>query len=241
MATTNSILDRFADEPLTLEEAFRRCTSDADLAYIDKLKAYSVRPLVWFPDDPYLDRYYAWRERRKPFEAEFIARIRRGELVLTGFAKPASNRSRREIIAPDLLEVLELDFETSKARGPGLELILLQVQPALASEDRVASQPNKNGSVWSPEFTHNADYTRVEIRGLAFDLSGGLCQIVRRLHEAHLAGDPWLNGKLLLAECNYGSMYMGDIWRRHPGWRELIASNRRGLYRLNLSRQHSGT
>jgi hypothetical protein len=86
------------------------------------------------------------------------------------------------------------------------------------------------------EFSHNAGYGRVTMRGLVFNLSGGLCELVRRLHEASLGPDPWLQGKQLLWECGYRSNCISDAFKRHrdPCWRELVEGNGRGLYRLNL-------
>jgi hypothetical protein len=73
------------------------------------------------------------------------------------------------------------------------------------------------------------------MRGDAFDLSGGLTNLVRLLHEASLTSDPWRNGKKLLEDAGYESLFIGDVFKRHSDWRELIESNRRGLYRLNLT------
>jgi hypothetical protein len=71
---------------------------------------------------------------------------------------------------------------------------------------------------------------------MAFELSGGLNGIMRRLHEASRTEEPWLAGKRLLADCGYQSNWLGDVFKRHrnPSWRELIQGNGKGSFRLNL-------
>lgn len=177
-------------------------------------------------------------------EADILERISKGELVLTGYAFPLQLTSRREVVPPQLLEVLEIDLTKREAEGPGLRLIHLKVHSAGESDASSTHLEWENDSVVvaeseQREFTHSADYGRVTIRGMAFDLSGGLCQIVARLHEASRNLDPWLNGKRLMAECGYSFDSIADAFKRHrdPCWRELIEGNRRGLFRLNLHKR----
>ena len=56
---------------------------------------------------------------RGPLEQAFIEKLRSGELVAIGLEVPVGASSRREMIAPELWEVIEPDFENSGASGGG--------------------------------------------------------------------------------------------------------------------------
>jgi hypothetical protein len=213
--------------PRTLEAALRDFSDPDGIRYMDEFKQFARRPPVMFTGgDPDFDGHLEWRKRRSPLEQEFLAMLRRGELVATGLAHPVTLSTKREIIPSHLWDVLTPDFETSEAKGAGLHIVRVEVSRGAATPDGV--------STGLPEFTHNADYSRVTIRHHVFDLSGGLTNVVRLLHEASMTADPWRNGKKLLESAGYDSMFLGDVFKRHPDWRELIEGNGRGLYRLNL-------
>lgn len=83
-------------------------------------------------------------------------------------------------------------------------------------------------------FAQRNDYTEVTLGGRTYRL--GTCQaaVVRVLHEASLTDSPWLAGKLILNWAGSGGTRMRDLFKKQPGWRDLIASDGRGMYRLNL-------
>lgn len=179
---------------------------------------------------------------RRSLVRHFLQLLSDGTLVLTGLVAPISLASRREVIPPDIVEVLEISFVETTARAPGLKLIRLKVHAAQGaaggSNDgrRTIQDVGAEASNALSEFTHNVDHSRVTMREHVFDLSGGLCQVVARLHAASCCADPWLIGKQLMAACGYASTFMGSAFKRHhsPCWRELVEGNGRGLYRLNL-------
>ncbi len=84
-------------------------------------------------------------------------------------------------------------------------------------------------------FSCNENYTRVSIEGCSFVLSGGLCTVVRLLHEASMTDDPWRSNKHILGEAGYGSVSLASVFRRHdsPSWKELIELDK-GFCRLRL-------
>lgn len=59
--------------------------------------------------------------------------------------------------------------------------------------------------------------------------------IVRQLHEASIANQPWISGKQLLAGCGSESANIKDLFKRNKRWKDLILSDERGLYRLNCA------
>lgn len=222
---------------LSLEEGLRAWSDSAAVQHVDELDDYSAPPFPGLTKAPvndlYFEKHTEWCRRRKPVEQRFISRLQAGEIIATGLAQPISVSSSRERIDPELWNLLKPDFRKSEARGPGLHIIQVEVEKPSPSVDR-----REAGDVPEPdvaEFTHNADYTRVKIREHEFNLIGGLQTLVKLLHEASQTSEPWQNGKKLMGLAKYGStMTIGNAFRRHPQWRQLIEGNRRGLYRLNL-------
>ena len=62
-------------------------------------------------------------------------------------------------------------------------------------------------------------------------------RIVKNLHEDFMSGKEWSNGKKLLTTAQSSSMRMLDVFKSQNRWRELIVSDGRGNYRLNIRRQ----
>lgn len=59
--------------------------------------------------------------------------------------------------------------------------------------------------------------------------------VIKLLHDAALTAAPWRLGKTLLTEAGAASTKMVDVFKSQPDWRELIASDRRGHYRLKVT------
>ena len=57
---------------------------------------------------------------------------------------------------------------------------------------------------------------------------------IRALHEAALRGEAWQSGKAILSSAGSKSLRMADVFKSQQDWRELIRSDRRGGYRLNV-------
>ena len=81
-------------------------------------------------------------------------------------------------------------------------------------------------------FVHAPDYRMVQIDGETFSLGLYQAAVVRLLHKAALTGRPWCNGAELLAEIECSTLRMSDLFKSKRGWRKLIESNSRGMYRL---------
>lgn len=59
--------------------------------------------------------------------------------------------------------------------------------------------------------------------------------VLKLLHDAALTAAPWRLGKTVLTEAGAASTKMVDVFKSQPDWRELIASDRRGHYRLKVT------
>ncbi|PQO24005.1 hypothetical protein C2I36_05260 [Rhodobacteraceae bacterium WD3A24] len=86
----------------------------------------------------------------------------------------------------------------------------------------------------APTFIHSADYQEVRCNGDRYKLGPIQAEVVRALHAAALAGEPWQNGKAILRGAGSKSLRMADVFKSQVNWRRLIRSDRRGGYRLNL-------
>jgi hypothetical protein len=80
-----------------------------------------------------------------------------------------------------------------------------------------------------------ADYRFVSAGGRIFQLGTMQAEAVRILHGAAVAGTPWVHGKDVLRKVGANSMRMVDLFKTQRHWRDLIASDGRGHYRLVAS------
>lgn len=226
--------------PLTdLAEAVLEWSDPEQVAQLRAFRTAAFAPGCENPTDAWINKraadhpFFKYRKIETELEERFVERVMKGELVLSAFTDPITPSSRREVLFPELLEVVEFDFFHGEAYGDGFKLVKFQVH---AADPALEQELARARAVVGNEFSHNANYTRVSIRRMAFELSGGLSQIVRRLHEASQTEDPWVPGKRLLGDSGYQSSWMGDVFKRYkdPSWRELIEGNGRGSFRLNL-------
>lgn len=95
-----------------------------------------------------------------------------------------------------------------------------------------ADRPSEPRAV--PGFTHTPDYRIVQLGAEIFSLGPYQAGVVRILHDAALAARPWCKGVDILAEIECSTLRMSDLFKSKRGWRRLIESNSRGMYRLAL-------
>ena len=98
-----------------------------------------------------------------------------------------------------------------------------------AREHRPATQ-RRNGQA----FTVVGDYKEVIVAGRSFHLGPCQAEVVRLLHAAAKTEEPWRHGKAVLAAAGSSSTRMADLFKSQRHWRELIASDGRGHYRLAI-------
>lgn len=76
------------------------------------------------------------------------------------------------------------------------------------------------------------DFRDVRLGTQRFQLGPIQAEVIRRLHMAQSAGEPWCHGKALLTGAGSRSLRMADVFKSQPDWRRLIRSDGRGRYRL---------
>ena len=89
------------------------------------------------------------------------------------------------------------------------------------------------GRSGSPLLSASPDYQEICCAGYRYRLGPIQAEVVRALHEAALAENPWQNGKTVLSAAGSKSLRMADVFKSQTNWRHLIRSDRRGGYQLN--------
>lgn len=87
-------------------------------------------------------------------------------------------------------------------------------------------------------FWHTPDYAQVALRGEMFSFTGNVNrEVIRMLHEAAVAGQPWQSGKVALARAGSqdAEAKMRNLFGSHPCWGKLLLSDRRGKYCLRIA------
>ncbi len=112
--------------PLPLKKALRAWSDPEALRHLDEMSRFEKRPVVVVvhlgtqTPDPYTQGHWEWRRRFAPLQEAFLARLRGGVLIATGFAQPLTPSSQRSRIDPALFELLELDYGRAEAKHGGL-------------------------------------------------------------------------------------------------------------------------
>ena len=84
------------------------------------------------------------------------------------------------------------------------------------------------------EFEYNADFTHISCNGYIYTLGMLQANVVKILCEASQTDNPWVYGKVALYDAGSTMSKISALFRNVPDWRELILSDGRGQYRLNL-------
>lgn len=78
------------------------------------------------------------------------------------------------------------------------------------------------------------NYQNIIIEGADYQLGSIQAKVVEQLHSAMQSGKPWLYGKELLYAAGSTCPRMRDVFKSQPEWKQLIKSDGRGYYALNL-------
>lgn len=85
-----------------------------------------------------------------------------------------------------------------------------------------------------PPFIASEDYRYVRLDGREFHLGDVQARIIEMLHDAIQSHKPWVHGKTLIFESNSNAIRLRDVFKNKPHWHNLLVSNGRGYYRLNI-------
>lgn len=89
----------------------------------------------------------------------------------------------------------------------------------------------------NPDFKHSNNYSDISINGTKYRLGPVQAKVIQILYEAYLKGHPWVYGKEVLRSSNAETMRMVDLFKSQDNWRDLILSDGKGSYRLNIMPQ----
>lgn len=121
--------------------------------------------------------------------------------------------------------------------------VQIAIRERIQNEGSVSRQAEKSRVTARPEkLLHSKDYASVRIRGSLFTLTGSQGAVIRELHEAWENGTPDLTESFLLERLETGSKRLRDTFKSNmPAWKALIASKRKGSFRLNLPEKDSSS
>jgi len=224
------------EEGLDGEAALRRWSLPAEYTAMQEY-ADAANSVTNEPESRRRNREY--NRRRDALENAFVAKLKRGEIFCSGIEKHADDRS---IIKPALWSIfmVEYDFDHVGYQGhvyEAAEFFEPQEIPLNISEIPDWLRRYINGPV-PVEFEHDDSYQHVTIRGINFVLGDIQSNVIYLLHKASLTTNPWRRGKLLLDEADSEQIKLGELFKKQENWRELIKSDGRGGYRLNLRSGH---
>ncbi len=78
------------------------------------------------------------------------------------------------------------------------------------------------------------DFTCFLWHGREYKFGETQARVIKRLWQAREDGCPWMYGKRLLNDVGSESLKLQNIFNRNTDWRNIILSDRKGKYRLNL-------
>ncbi|MHA1540060.1 MAG: hypothetical protein ACTSXQ_06265 [Alphaproteobacteria bacterium] len=83
-------------------------------------------------------------------------------------------------------------------------------------------------------FLYRNNYQDIKIMGERHKLGPIQANIVKHLHQYSQTNNPWAYGGELLKRAGAQSLRLSTVFNRHQNWRDIICSDRRGKYRLNI-------
>lgn len=92
------------------------------------------------------------------------------------------------------------------------------------------AEPEVAGSI----LDHKNNFTEVKFAGQVYHFGLGQARVIEQLYVAAQTDNPWRRGHELLTVAKCKSHKLSELFKRKkcPNWRDLVISDRRGLYRL---------
>ena len=122
--------------------------------------------------------------------------------------------------------------ESAKAPVVSVQDLILRQSEVDRLSGSIIDSPT---SLVDPTFRHDVGYRSVEIQKLQFFLGKLQANVVKQLHQAAIAGQPWQRGTDLLLNARCSSLRMVDLFKSKHDWRVLVQSDQCGNYRLGES------
>ncbi len=142
--------------------------------------------------------------------------FRRKRAVISSFKRDDQIKSIQSIDKPDIL----IKFS---------DMVIQQQELSNFSDKAPFFIADFNGA-----FKHKNNYQKIICNGIEFSFGEIQAQVIRQLYYASKTNNPWVNGKILLKNAGSDTERFHSIFRRHPKWRKLIYSDKKGNYCLNI-------
>ena len=214
---------------LSPEDALRRYSDPRALQAADEYAdaKTDVSVAVGHDPTPAVLRHEEWKRRRGPLEEALDDKLQTGELIASGIPEFGD---RREVIHFSLWALVWIDYSFSEIVGGGRRYRCAEIF------DRNTIPLNlDHAPAWAmraAEFSADAGYRHVTLRGSRITLGRKQAEIIKALHEASAGDDPWRAGAELLARAGSRSEHLREVMKDKMA---LIELDGRGLYRLNVS------
>jgi len=181
---------------------------------------------------PLTSRLYLLGET-SPVEAIVLALLVDGASglpLLRSLPQVAPSAYERFLVLTPSLPIPARDMRSLEALG--IFLAQLNAAAPFAMPNRAARE--RRGLFGDqPAFEHSPDYTWIKLDREVFLLPDTAAAIAKVLHEAHLAGRPYLRWPEIVTEIYASPKSMHDAFKTVRNWKALIVLERR-RYRLNL-------
>ncbi|MEM7617127.1 MAG: hypothetical protein AAF195_01960 [Pseudomonadota bacterium] len=132
-------------------------------------------------------------------------------------------------------------YKISKNNGLKIfreDLVITADEKNLFEKNMLFSQENKTSKVTALHdnifFYHENNYHHVEYNNLVFEFGMIQAKIIEILHAASVTDQPWVHCKRLLDRAGSNSPRIRDLFKAKYGWRNMILSDGKGNYRLNV-------
>lgn len=79
-----------------------------------------------------------------------------------------------------------------------------------------------------------ADFSFIRLYDKEYHFGEKQALAIKYLYDRYYSGNPWVHGKILLKHAGSESFKLANLFSKNKDWREVIISNSRGFYRINL-------
>ena len=111
--------------------------------------------------------------------------------------------------------------------------IIVYIENVIEFENKVHNVTDDDFEILSSDFTCILWHGRE----MKFGVSQG--KIIEQLWKAREAGEPWVYGKRLLTSIGSGAERVRSLFHKNKNWKDLILTDYKGKYRLNLPPKRS--
>ncbi len=217
--------------------------------------------ILKFHHDPY-EAHRRLAHQTQALQEALFDRLRRGDLLSSSIDWSPASIGRRIILPPETYSLpgLYYDWTSDTLEAEGFTFESVQfflpadpprniapfVRDAAAFPDvpladgadptpsTPGTPPATNNAPAPTEFSADATYEHVSLGTRDYSLTPLQASIVQVLHEASQTKHRWVHLNDLRDRVGFDTEKISGLFRRLPAWRDLIVSDKRGYYRLNL-------